>query len=610
MNLRLSNYKTTVFLSLICSLSSFFYPDLVFATTPNNEQLTSTPAENTYRLMQGCSVRASAANRAGAIAVDLNGANTPTLRANAYQKAVDQMFQSPMMNDPQFKSCFEQRFNQAIGGIDRTAKDEASCKEASNALNTAVNEMLKACSTANMGSGQNACLQQANKCRSCDPNDDDSLDREECDEDDVGTIEAYGGAINNLLMGGQSRPVTPNLQKSMKRFRQCPAMASEDYDKMQDDVKKSKEKTQDLTTQLTELQEDLNQLEVDQQKAENIIQEEMDALEEEIEAKIKEIGEKEKTIRTETEDLAYQIADQINVADEELRSLDISLFDAKIAYDSKVADASSKCHASALEKINQLNTQKQELIHASLYTAGGFNNLMNSTGLSNREKYRRLADSYYRECKNDRAFKENMNLLENTLKSERAKILEKKNAIKKRVAQLKRNLEIAKQRLPGELQKLFQELEAYKKQAEKKFERLMQRLMQERQKFAKQQNTIAQKISQVQSQLQEEQSYLQQKQAFLSLQHTYSGGVATDKGSASEAVSMANVAITKAEAVIDSCNCPCKEDRAGVDSQKVPIDSSACSNAYNNIQSFYGSTAQCTRPTAARRGGSGGGQTR
>jgi predicted nucleic acid-binding Zn-ribbon protein len=482
-------------------------------------------------------------------------------------------------SDSKFKNCVNKALGDAAGATN-TNNDQQSCKDSSKEFSNLVSEMVKSCSKANMGSGQAACLAQAVKCRSCDPNSEEDpgsdSDRKECESDDVGTVEAYGGAINNILMGGRTTPVTPDMQKSMKRFRQCPALAAEGYKDMKKDAEDSKDKVEDLTKQIAELKETINDLANKKQTAEAEVQEKLDGLEREIKDKTKEVGDREKEIKGKSQELAVQIADQINVAEEELQNLDITLFDAKIEYDKKVAEASSQCHSAALEKMNRLNAEKQQLIQASLYSAGGFNQLMNSTGLSSREKYRSLTDKFYRECKNDRAFKENMGLLKKTLDSERGKIIQRKNAIKTRVAQLKRNLDMAQKQLPQELQSLFQELQNFKEEVEKRYTNVQQELVRLKEKFAKDEALLNEKMAQLQRQMQEEQSRLQQKQAYLALQHQYSGGRGSDEGAAADAVGAANNVITQATRVIESCGCNENPGQA------------ECKNACESIKSYYG----------------------
>lgn len=572
MKLRVSKIKALVILSLYLLLSL-----VTLAETTNNNNTNNVD-------ISGSLYKSIAVAKECKISISIGeGSDLQALQKSFVESLATES------DDNKFK-CFNEKINAGIG-FSETYRNETSCKEAKQEMNRAFSDMVNQCSKANMGSGITECLSQAKACRRCDPNDEESSD--ECDEDDVGAVETFGANVQQMLMGGRMTPATPDMQKSMKRFSQCPAMASENYEKMQEDVKDSEEKVRDLTTQLHDSQEQANKLAEELQEAENAIQEEMDQLELEIEERIKEIGEKEKKIRQDSEDLAYQIADQINEAEERIRALDLRKHEAQIAYNTKRAEANSKCHQAALDKLKQINSRKQELIQLSQYSAGGFDKLMSSIGLNSREKMRRVVNKYFRECKNDQAFKENMSLLKQILMSEYNKINEEKRMIKSRIATLNRNLEIAKNRLPGELQKLFEELSSYKNQAEKKLTRLQQRLMQTREKFTKAQNNLNQRITQVQTQLQQEQVYLQQKQAYLSLQHSFSGGFASDKGAASEALAAASQAIATTSSVISSCRC----------STENPVDKDACQKACNYDTTYTGyENPDCIDYNKFRRG--------
>lgn len=430
MNLSVSKLQTLVILTFIAINFSQ-------VAKAEDKYLDDPPQEKTWTIMNQC--KSKLVSRAGGkIKVKHTLADWPKFnisdipsdrakRGGFYQNLIDQAFEK-YSDQSSFVRCYNNAFNSALGKADNNDKEEASCKENIKEMDKDISEMIKLCGEANMGSSTAKCLDQARQCQSCDPNDPDDDD---CDEDDVGTVEAYAGGIQQILNGGRTRQVTPNMATSMKKFSSCPALAGEDLDELQKEAEEMEKDRDDLTKQLHEMQEKANNLVDEQQDAETAVQAEIDQLDKDIKDEMQKIADDERSIDQGTKELFFEIENGIANAEREIRGLEIAKHDANIAFDEKMAEASARCHEAALEKLKRLNTEKQQLIQASLYSAGGFNDLMKSAGLSNKERMKKKVDDYYRECKLDRSFKDNQILLQKKLNSEKEKLMSKSAPKKK-----------------------------------------------------------------------------------------------------------------------------------------------------------------------------------
>ncbi len=493
------------------------------------------------------------------------------------QNCVGKQTDSPELK--KFRQCLDGRINK----VDSVKEDKKTCTDAYKDFADKYDKWSTACSAAKMGSGS-ACLDQAKKCGGCTIEEAGSAD---CEEDDVGAIESLTSLGTQFMAPGQTM-VTPMPGEAQKRFSKCPALASGELKEINEAVDKNREKVTGLKEELSKLETQIADQASVQRDTETAAQDAIDKLDAQVQQRIQETQNKKLDLQKQEEDGIVTLQQQILAAEEEVHRREIEKTDVRI----KTLEDSSKSYLDCVNKaqatVNAINDRKAKLIGLSLYSAGGFSNLLKSAGLT---KDDRLKTPTKRELKACMAgdppygpfYKESLKIIAEHKAQELARIDQVIREKKIQIAQFKNTIETIKGRLPGELKKLYTDLALFQEQVNKQMTSLQTKLAGIREDQARKAQTKQKEYADKQSDLQREENYLNQRQSYASIAQQFSRGVSVDKDKADEAMSLASGVTSAATSAMSDCNC-CGDKS---------IKGGNCSNVRNYLKQHYDNEDPC-----------------
>lgn len=394
-----------------------------------------------------------------------------------------------------------------------------SCRDANREMGEAIEEFNMACSVAGLGDSI-SCGERVRDCLNA-PALQSGTSPSLNGNDIVGNI-------NSAMQGQtvqQQRSVTPSLESARDRFDHCPLYASEDLENWQEAVQGSQDRVNDLQNQISEMQTEMVELQTEKATKLKEIKDNVISTQEQAE-------DDAEQIRLELQEFDENLVQQVQRLEEAITEQNNrigALGDTKVSAYNALMEAQTRlnlqCHAAALAKVEQLRQQKQALIGQSLYSAGGFNNLLQSVGLTNAEAAEALATQIYNECIEDRAYTANLAVAERAYRQAVHNSDRAISAANNRIQQIQDQIH----RVQGELR--LKGLDNFSRRLERLERRMITRIQQlqedyviQSQNFDAQLANKQQQIMQAQMQLSQAQDFLNQRQAYYDVKNQSSGG--------------------------------------------------------------------------------------
>lgn len=436
-----------------------------------------------------------------------------------------------------------------LGNPSAGDNNAGSCTAADSDLKEAINDFSAACAEAGLSGDAISCGDAVRDC----------INAPQLREPRTSTSPTdIANSFNNALTGQQApaapRNVTPDLESAQDRFAQCPVYAGEDLENWREAVTDSQTRVDELTQQVNDLQTEVTEIQTEKAAKLKEIKDQMTEIQEKAEDDAEEIRlqlqEFEENLVTQVQKLQDSISQQNQIIQQ--------LGDAKVSAYNAFTEAQSRlnlqCHAAALAKVEQLRQTKQSLINQSMYSAGGFNNLMRSVGLSNLEASEKLGQEYYERCLNDRAYKANLDVAERAYQQAVSTADKAIAAARERINKIEDQIN----RVQGELK--LKGLDNFARRLERLERRLITRMGQLQEDAVLQSQSYDAKIMnkqnalmQAQRQLQEAQNFLQQRQAYYDLKNQMSQGISVTAEQRANLFSKYGAMRTSASQTMERC---------------------------------------------------------
>lgn len=246
-------------------------------------------------------------------------------------------------------------------------------------------------------------------------------------------------------------------------------------------------------------------------------------------------------------------ADNDNI-EADIRRLERTKIQAEVAFKEAEANLARGCHGMSLARVEKLRETLIQQAQQSQLSSGGFGQMMKSLGTNSRQRFQALAQKYYRECQQDRAYKSALQ------SAERAKQFARSTADDEVILLRQKQQTIAKQiqtmqsadrtstlnRAYSRIETIRADLDRTLKQLDRDQNTMSQNSMQEM--FAKM-GEVTQKSADV-AQDQAEYSW---QQRLVDLDRQYGGGTAPKEGAVTKAFAEYRSVRTAASAAAGMC---------------------------------------------------------
>lgn len=282
-------------------------------------------------------------------------------------------------------------------------KSGADCENKSEQFNTALKDFATACGDANMGGD---CAKEVAKCMGTNKKDEDPDD---------------------------DRPARSRSRDKDQPYdvdgvkKQCPAAAGEDIDKLKTELKEQKEKVKKLQDELPKIEEEANTKQSTNNDKLTQLEKEMGDAQEKMGEDMQKISEEQQGAEKAITDQVTAIAVQIAKARDAIREVSLTNLQGLMERKRAKTQTDLNCHASALAQISKMQNDVSEGIRSGTYNGGNFTNLMKNVGLSDRQRWQKIANKYYHWCLESKATKDSKAIANDAYnllveKSEKAKV--------------------------------------------------------------------------------------------------------------------------------------------------------------------------------------------
>jgi hypothetical protein len=417
------------------------------------------------------------------------------------------------------------------------------CKPAMEAYNKAVNDFKSSCSSAEpilkeltsvIGMPKftdfpTYCTALVNQCRKCAglaecDSESSLLDDDEDDEP---------SANPNTIGAGGSRKDTQRYKESLtKGLKMCRPPTGDDYTAARDRVREYKKDRAKLEEKARDAQLDITKVAQSQTEAKNKLDDQAEAMQLRME-------EKQRALKAAARDRENKIKEVILKIEADVKGLEINMerlklqqVEADITLAEALTQLDNQCHAQALVKVEEHRKQVLKAIETSSYTPGGQSNLFSGVGKSMRQKFKKLAADYFKECK-DSELTKNLKQAARNRKSladsrAQAEITGMQDAIKRLQAQAK---ELQTTERQAAMQEQLEALQALQKEANANYTKLERRRGEVGSEAGMKMMEASQKLSFAQAELAREAGDIEEDQALVSIGRRFSLGRSGDKGS-------------------------------------------------------------------------------
>lgn len=477
------------------------------------------------------------------------------------------------------------------------------CKEATKAFQTARKEFSAACEKAGISGN---CIEVVKKCQRCMAGGEGE-GGSGCDAPEISdatgldgsgfTSERLENMSSNLSIGSNGWDKAfdgVNLDKVRIKYGKCPALAGTDYKSLKKEVEEGQKKIDDEKKKIQKIQEEMQKIQTDQQEEHIKNEEKIQEAQEKWQQKRDDIDKK----FFEGNEAVMKELQQMREANEqkktEITNLILRKNEEKIKRDQAVSALKLKCNEIALTQVQRLQGSDYEKMKSSMHTAGGFNDLMSRSGLSNREQYQAIAKKNYTECLKSNIFTEGQSNIDKSYRQALA-------VIDSTMTKLNEAIERANQEMDRKVQvNLGQKRLEYDRdidRADAEFNNVRNNAVKRQQmidtKTINQLNLKNQELANAQVALQREERYLAEKQKLLALKRQFTDG---DTDAKPGSVGAALTAFDQAEQEASAMQAACCENN------KDP----KCSAARSFSSAVFDEANKQAEPTSKATGTGGG----
>lgn len=470
------------------------------------------------------------------------------------------------------------------------------CRAQSDAFTKAVREYNKSCGSAEpllkrlvpiMGRpDEMTCAGLIRKCQSCTKGSCDS-DILADDYDDESSASA-----TTLGAGGSSSNYNKEVLES---FKSCEPPSAEEMTSAREAFKDYRRERSKLEKEARDAQLDITKVAQSQTEAKNKLDDQAEAMQLRMEEKQRALKAAARERENKIKEVILKIEADVKGLEINMERLNLQRVEADITLAEALTQLDNQCHATALAKVEEHRKQILKQIETSNYTPGGQGNLFSGVGKSMKQKFKKLASEYFKECQNSELTK-NLKQAARNRKSladsrAQAEIRGMQDAIKRLQAQAK---ELQTTERQAALQEQLEAIQALQKEANANYTKLERRRGEVASETGMKMMEASQKLSQAQADLARESRDVEMDQALVSVGKTYRLGRAGDKpesiGNASRDLFLAQAAA--AQAAQACCAAPATIG-GGIAGSSTGPNSPACKNACAYIGDESEGTYDC-----------------
>lgn len=512
-------------------------------------------------------------------------------------------------NSPQKAPCQTQAqalYDQTIRVCTNQSFDDKprECREAFAELGREEAKMSTSCGAAGIEGDCFAHLDKCLRCQGTDTTDPVCETLETAEPDTTGpnrpaTISDFMNFGNPSAAASSTQRYAPDATRARARYKNCPALAGADLEKWMDRVKDAQQTAQEKRKAITELETRNGEIDRDLRTAVETIDEDAQKVVTEAKKVRTEMNAELQNAQKDIRNRVAQLLDGIDRIEEQIISTDKAYDDAYNAYLNALAQLDQQCHAAALNRLNAMQTQMQQMIDRSTYSVGSFNNLVGKVGVSDRKKAQVMLNRDFQRCKNDPSYKATADAAKRALDGARRAADNAKKALRERQDKMRLAIKDAGEReLPEQSKRILEAATDRLAELQDKLNSLEKKKVNAINDAAQKKQENMKRIALATQEADVAEQTLKQYQAYLNEKMVASGGAPTNAGKVTEAMSALATVRAAAQTVVAACLC---DGDAG-----AATNAGHCRRACDIVvkaDSNYDSTEAITDATRASRCG-------
>lgn len=189
-----------------------------------------------------------------------------------------------------------------------------------------------------------------------------------------------------------------NLADLSRKFRICPAMASRDIDKLENEAKEARKALAEARKKLQDAQKSAE----DSDKGAG---EKLNQIRDQMAQEAEKAADRQKEAKRSKEDAQNQLGQQIIQLEEELSRIEerrgqvqLQRHQAELRWRETITQIRMNCHQSALQEINEQQKIQAAEILSNIHNRGGFGDMLKNVGKSDRQRWQAMANRAYLRC--------------------------------------------------------------------------------------------------------------------------------------------------------------------------------------------------------------------
>ena len=465
------------------------------------------------------------------------------------------------------------RIESAMGmNISSAGNTGEACREAEEKFNSANGKFSGACSGAGLNranpnadgaGGSLHCSWQKNRCR-CN-----SRHVSEEDQTTYQCSQTEERGRDRLRLDAQSSGQgLIDLNKARKDLEYCPHEDPDDSERYEKQVEKAQERIKDARKKLPELMNKGSEAQDKANQSENDARRKAAEAQKEFANEMREIKRKKESDEQQAVAEVTATREKMDQLDAQIRQLEMSKVDAEVKLSEARTQIELNCHATASQQVAARQTARVTAIRQG-QSRGGFNELMNSVGISSRATWEKAAAIYYKRCLNSRPTRDSkrsaQNIYESTLRqvdvaittarAQRRSIEENLSQIMSTngcgAAPMQANGMTGESRMCRSLRQAQEDAQqAYQNQVTQQ-QQIQQEAITARQQQATKNQALSMEYAEAQREINDEQTRLDNLRAYLNLKREKSNGIGGKK--AAETLNETYGALVAASENVVSC---------------------------------------------------------
>ncbi|NJM10164.1 MAG: hypothetical protein HC883_04645 [Bdellovibrionaceae bacterium] len=295
--------------------------------------------------------------------------------------------------------------------VRKSGSDE--CRDTEKEYTSARDTFSAACGSLGIPSGGKegaiACSHQQDRCKCLDKNFEDDSGDLNCEEVRSSGSNTRSSQANNTGL--------IDLKAAEKQLKYCPQKSPDDTERYEKQLEKAQERVKELKKKLPEILTKGNEAQDLAAEKQNEAQRKAVEAQREFANELKEIKRKKEGDEQQAVAEMAQIRENMDKVDAQIRQLELSKIDAEVKLSEAKTQIELNCHATASAQVSRLQAERMTMIRAKKYNTGGFNAMMKSVGVSDRDAWERRAEVYYKRCLKSRPTRDSKQAAQNVYES-------------------------------------------------------------------------------------------------------------------------------------------------------------------------------------------------